>query len=112
VRGLCFRDVVAAVAERPVGVPLAVQAVQSDPPMRARCEVDMDEDEMTRAIVEYLAEHPHATDTFEGIVEWWLMRQQIRVSVETLTSVLPRLIESGVLEAIDTSGTRRYRLRS
>ena len=49
-------------------------------------------------ILEYLAEHPNAMDTLEGIAGWWLERHRIRVSVEALSRVLERLVESGVLE--------------
>ena len=41
----------------------------------------MDEDQVAKDILAYLAEHPQAMDTLEGIAEWWLMRQHIRVTV-------------------------------
>ncbi len=68
-----------------------------------------DEEEMTQAILGYLAEHPHATDTLEGIAEWWLMRQHIRVSVAMLARVLKQLTESGALEELGCGDNRRYR---
>ena len=73
----------------------------------ARCD-----EEVAEAIVKYLGEHPQAMDTLEGIAEWWVMRQQVRVSVITLTRVLRHLTESGVLEEIGTGEARRYRLKS
>ena len=71
----------------------------------------MDENEMAQAILAYLAEHPDATDTLDGIAEWWLMRHHIRVSVTTLVKVLHELTEGGVLEEIRAGDSRRYRLR-
>jgi hypothetical protein len=70
-----------------------------------------DEEEMTQAILGYLAEHPQAMDTIEGIAEWWLMRQQVRVSMTMLSKVLQRLTESGAIEELRTGDTRQYRRR-
>ena len=71
-----------------------------------------DEEEMTQAILGYLAEHPHAMDTLEGIAEWWLMRHHIRVSVAMLARVLQRLTDSGVLEELGSGDHRRYRRKA
>jgi len=68
-----------------------------------------DEEEMTQAILGYLAEHPHAMDTLEGIAEWWLVRHHIRVSVTMLARVLQRLTESGAVEEFGSGDNRRYR---
>jgi hypothetical protein len=64
--------------------------------------------EVTEAILGYLAEYPHAMDTAEGIADWWLMRQQVRVHVTVLMRVLHRLTEQGLLEEIGTGEQRRY----
>ena len=37
---------------------------------------------MENAIRQYLAEHPGAMDTTEGITEWWLMRQRVRIDLD------------------------------
>ncbi len=71
----------------------------------------MDEEEVAEAIVEYLNEHPDAMDTLNGIAEWWLMRQQVRVAVTTLARALSRLTGIGVLEELGTDDNRRYRLK-
>lgn len=63
------------------------------------------------AILAYLAEHPHATDTLEGVAEWWLMRRRVRVEVEAVAGVLEDLVARGVLEADGRGAERRYRLR-
>ena len=70
------------------------------------------EDDIADIILGYLAEHPQASDTLKGIAEWWIMRQQVRVEVETLKSVLRELIESGVLEASGNGDSRRYALKA
>jgi hypothetical protein len=67
----------------------------------------VDEEQVAQAILNYLDEHPSAMDTLPGIAEWWLQREQVRVTIEMLARVLTRLIESGQLEEIG-QGTMRY----
>ncbi len=67
------------------------------------------DDDVAAAILGYLEEHPHGMDTLEGIAEWWLSRQQIRVEVATVTRVLGRLTERGALEVIANGAHRLYR---
>ena len=42
----------------------------------ARCSMTSDEldQELATAVQAYLADHPAAMDTPEGIAEWWLLR--------------------------------------
>ena len=68
-------------------------------------------EEVAQSILAYLAEHPQAMDSVEGIAQWWIMRQQIRVNVMKLTQVLRQLVESGLVEEIGEGEQRRYRLR-
>ena len=69
------------------------------------------EEELTSAVLQYLAEHPRAMDTLEGIAEWWIARQQIRVEVATLARVLRRLTERGLLEVTGSGDYARYSLK-
>jgi hypothetical protein len=71
----------------------------------------VDEDQVAAEILEYLKERPHAMDTLEGIAEWWLMRQRIRMNVGMLAQVLRRLTERGVLEELGPPNDPRYRLK-
>jgi len=66
---------------------------------------------MVRTILAYLADHPQAMDSVEGITGWWLMRQQIRADVPVLVKVLRRLVDDGVLETLGEGPACRYRLR-
>jgi hypothetical protein len=75
-------------------------------------EKELPESELEEAIRLYLAEHPEAMDTTEGIAEWWLTRQRIRVDLEALMRVLSRLTGEGVLEQIGQGDLARYRLKS
>lgn len=74
-------------------------------------EKDWPESELEQAIRLYLAEHPEAMDTTEGIAEWWLMRQRIRVDLEALERALSRMTGEGVLEQIGEGHLARYRLK-
>src|SRR3970282_1846668 len=67
------------------------------------------DDDVAAAILGYLEEHPHGMDTLEGIAEWWVIRQQIRVEGATVTRVLQRLTERGTLEVIANGAHRLYR---
>jgi Fe2+ or Zn2+ uptake regulation protein len=58
----------------------------------------------------YLAEHPQAMDNVQGIAEWWVMRQQVRVEVETLVKVLEQLVDEGLIEKVDSANGPLYRL--
>jgi len=70
----------------------------------------LDDDQLRAAVLSYVAEHPDAMDTLDGIADWWIARQQIRVNVHRLGSVLEDLVRGGSLESVDVAGERMYRL--
>ena len=49
------------------------------------------------AILEYLAEHPKARDTWEGIVEWWLLEREVYQESQRVRQALQRLVDQGRL---------------
>jgi Fe2+ or Zn2+ uptake regulation protein len=63
-------------------------------------------------VLRYLAEHPGAMDTLEGIAEWWITREQLRVDLERLSRVLDELTRQGIVEETALGDARVYRLRS
>ena len=69
------------------------------------------EKQLEQAVMSYLHEHPRAMDTLEGIAEWWIMRQKVRVDIETLTRALERMTDRGLLERIGSGESARYRLK-
>ena len=71
----------------------------------------MNDEQVAQSILGYLAEHPRAMDTVEGIAQWWIMRQQIRVNVKTLMRVVEELAEKGLLEELGVGEQRLYRLK-
>ena len=50
-------------------------------------------------VLAYLADNPNAQDTLEGIMEWWLLEQNIRVQTTNVKTALSKLVDQGfVLE--------------
>lgn len=48
-------------------------------------------------ILSYLAEHPDAKDTIEGIVEWWLLEQKIKHQINVVKDALAELVDKGLI---------------
>jgi Fe2+ or Zn2+ uptake regulation protein len=68
-------------------------------------------EELAAAVMQYLEEHPQAMDTFEGIAEWWVARQQVRFSLDALARVLQELAAQGLIEEMKGAGeVRLYHL--
>jgi Fe2+ or Zn2+ uptake regulation protein len=66
---------------------------------------------LARCVLDYLAAHPRAMDTLEGIAEWWVMREQVRVDLQLLGRVLRQLTEQGLLEEIHSGAEVRFSLK-
>ncbi|HWN08420.1 MAG TPA: hypothetical protein VNO50_03960 [Pyrinomonadaceae bacterium] len=48
-------------------------------------------------LLRYLAEHPDAEDTLEGIVECWLSKRLTKANAARVQAVLTQLVASGLL---------------
>jgi len=48
-------------------------------------------------ILAYLMDNPDAGDTFEGIVEWWLLHQRIKFETETVSEAVAKLVAEGMI---------------
>lgn len=46
-------------------------------------------------ILSYLRNHPSAADTLEGILNWWLPRQQYEIEQERVEQALEYLVAQG-----------------
>jgi predicted transcriptional regulator len=67
--------------------------------------------QIAAAILAYLAEHPKAQDTLEGIVEWWLLEQEIKRRTAMVQEALAELLTKGlVVERKGRDGRMHYRL--
>jgi hypothetical protein len=73
---------------------------------------DQREAELARKILGYLAERPQASDTLQGIAEWWVMQYTIRVEVNAVARVLRRLRDDGFLEQVGMGENPVYQLRN
>jgi len=52
-------------------------------------------------IEEYLRSHPEAMDSFDGISKWWITRQKLHESANSVNSALDILINKGVVEKVE-----------
>lgn len=61
---------------------------------------------IAREIERYLADHPHAADTLEGIQRWWLREQ--RHPASQLVRALERLEARGAVSRNSVAGKTIY----
>jgi len=67
--------------------------------------------EMAAEILEYLAEHPDAQDSLEGIVEWWLLERRLKRKTQLVKEVLADLVSQGLVQqSQNRDAPSRYRL--
>lgn len=67
-------------------------------------------DLLAREIARYLAEHPAAADSAEGIRRWWLLRQRFDEAAAQVQQALDRLEAAGqVRRQVLPDGTVIYR---
>jgi Fe2+ or Zn2+ uptake regulation protein len=52
--------------------------------------------EVVEAILRYLAAHPDAVDSAEGIAQWWLPAE-CHVDLDTMEAALERLLRQGLI---------------
>ena len=62
---------------------------------------------LVEAIEAYLACHPEAADSEEGIARWWVRSGGLEPTVEDIRKALQRLITFGVLRAARTPDGRQ-----
>lgn len=57
-------------------------------------------------ILAYLSDNPDAGDTFDGIVEWWLLDQRIKFETRNVSEAVARLISEGLIVEQEASDSR------
>ena len=62
-----------------------------------RSDPNREEREACYHILAYLADNPDAGDTFEGIVEWWLLHQRIKFETRTVSEAVAKLVAEGLI---------------
>lgn|SRR5690349_4997188 len=64
--------------------------------------------EVSYYILAYLSENPEAGDTFEGIVEWWLLRQRIKFETRNVSEAVTKLVSEGLIVEHEGSDSRIF----
>lgn len=67
-----------------------------------RSDPNRDQREACYHILAYLVDNPDAGDTFEGIVEWWLLHQRIKFETRTVSDAVAVLVANGMI--VEESG--------
>lgn len=63
---------------------------------------------VAKEIEQYLTNHPHAADSIEGIIKWWLPQQRYVDAHDKIARALDYLISRGVVKKIDIPGSVLY----
>ena len=64
-------------------------------------------------ILSYLSDNPDAGDTFEGIVEWWLLDQRIKFETRNVSEAVSRLVSDGLIVEHEEADSRTiYRVNT
>jgi hypothetical protein len=65
-------------------------------------EKNTERQQLASQLLMYMADNPDAEDTFEGIVEWWLLQQRIEYEMNRVKDALSFLVSNHLL--IEMSG--------
>jgi hypothetical protein len=64
--------------------------------------------QIAHEILGYLLKHPGARDTFEGILEWWLLEEKIERRRAEVRAALAELLGNGYLLECDGKDARTH----
>jgi hypothetical protein len=59
-------------------------------------------------ILRYLAQHPNAADTADGVLEWWLLKQSIFDEERVVEKALAGLVEQKLIFKVEAADSRKY----
>ena len=59
-------------------------------------------------ILRYLNENPHASDTADGILEWWLLKQSISDEQTVVESALDMLVKQNLILFVTSADGRKH----
>lgn len=77
-----------------------------------RSDPTREQQEASYHLLAYLMDNPDAGDTFEGIVEWWLLHQRIKFETRTVSEAVTKLVAEGLIVEEKGSDSRLvYRVR-
>jgi hypothetical protein len=69
----------------------------------------IEKSQIAREVLAYLAEHPKAQDTLEGIIEWWLLEREIKRQTTLVKEALGDLVATGLLIECRSTGDAHVR---
>ena len=61
---------------------------------------------VAKEINQYLADHPNAADSLEGVVNWWLARQRYTKATDIVQQALEHLVNEGVVKKVVRKGNK------
>jgi hypothetical protein len=67
-----------------------------------------DERQIARDILGYLSAHTAAQDTFDGIIEWWLLEQKIHREMRQVRKVLDDLVARKLVSSRTARDSRTH----
>jgi len=62
--------------------------------------------EASQYILAYLLDNPDAGDTFDGIVEWWLLSQRIKFETRIVSEAVNKLVADNLIVEHQGSDSR------
>ena len=74
-------------------------------------DVEMRKRRVEALILTYLSRNPTAEDTVDGILEWWLVHEEIRYRMQEVEAALVELTNRGIItQTIGEDARVRYRI--
>jgi Fe2+ or Zn2+ uptake regulation protein len=65
-----------------------------------------------KMILSYLEQNPDATDTIEGITNFWMKRQNTEIAISKVSHTLEKLVKKGHIKVFQSlDGTLYYKLQ-
>lgn len=74
-------------------------------------EFEIRKQRVQRLILSYLSRNPTAEDTVEGILQWWLVHEEVRFRMQEIEAALAELTREGlVVQSIGEDSRVLYRI--
>ena len=70
------------------------------------------EEIIEKRILSYLERNPDAADTIEGIIKFWMQRENAEITFRKVSRTLEKLLKKGLIQAFQSvDGTIFYKLK-
>jgi len=71
-----------------------------------RSDENKEKREACQYILGYLIDNPDASDTLDGIMEWWLLNQKIRFETRIVFQAVTKLVADGLIVEVQGPDSR------